>query len=226
MSAPKSHLAKVVGDLSREPDRARSTLARLAMAFEKPDAGSVSFLGEDMARIPNDRVYALRAQAADRLPGSVRFAQSAQDGRLECGRALAGRPVAQAFAKARQGFGRQWNGSGCRPIWLTRYPHQVFRRSAPGRVAIARAIVTEPELIVADEPVASLDVSVQAQVLNLFMDLQEELGLAMLFISHDLAVVASLCDRIAVMQTGRIVEQATARDILSAPKNEYTRRAL
>jgi len=211
---------EVVGIVG-ESGSGKSTLARLAMAFEKPDAGSVSFLGEDMARIPNDRVYALRRKLQIVFQDPFGSLNPRRTVGWSVGEPLLADPSlkpSQRHDKALAAMERV----GLSADLATRYPHQ-FSGGQRQRVAIARAIVTEPELIVADEPVASLDVSVQAQVLNLFMDLQEELGLAMLFISHDLAVVASLCDRIAVMQTGRIVEQATARDILSAPKNEYTR---
>jgi oligopeptide transport system ATP-binding protein len=94
------------------------------------------------------------------------------------------------------------------------------------RVAIARALTTGPALIVADEPVAALDLSVRAQVLNLMRDLQEELGLAYLFITHDLALVQVIADRVAVMRGGRIVEQGTVADMFARPREEYTRELL
>jgi peptide/nickel transport system ATP-binding protein len=94
------------------------------------------------------------------------------------------------------------------------------------RIAIARALVTQPKLIVADEPVSALDVSVQAQVLNLMQDLQQRLGLAYLFISHDIAVVERMADELLVLQHGRVVERGRPADVLYAPAHAYTRRLL
>jgi peptide/nickel transport system ATP-binding protein len=108
---------------------------------------------------------------------------------------------------------------------LDKFPHE-FSGGQRQRIAIARALVTQPKLIVADEPVSALDVSVQAQVLNLMQDLQDRFGLAYLFISHDLAVVGLMCDELLVLEHGRVVERGATDAVLRAPAQPYTRRLL
>ena len=109
--------------------------------------------------------------------------------------------------------------------YMYKYPHE-FSGGQRQRVAIARAIAPEPKFLVADEPVSALDVSIRSQILNLLMDLTHEMGLAMLFISHDLSVVHHVADRIAVMQRGRIVEYGEAREVFNHPQHSYTQQLL
>ena len=109
--------------------------------------------------------------------------------------------------------------------WRERYPHELSGGQRQ-RVAIARAVALDPALLIADEPTSALDVSVQAKVLDVFRELQQRLGFACLFISHDLAVVDSLCDRVAVMQRGVIIEQGERSVVLGSPQHDYTRRLI
>jgi peptide/nickel transport system ATP-binding protein len=204
-----------------ESGSGKSTLARLVMGFERPDAGRIAFDGHDLGSLSRGALRALRPrfqmvfqdpfESLDpRRPVGWSVAEPLlQDARLDA-RARRDR-AAEMLARVRLS-----------PDDMEKYPHE-FSGGQRQRIAIARALATDPALLVADEPVAALDVSVQAHVLNLLSELQATLGVAMIFISHDLAVVASIADRIAVMQNGRIVEEGTVRQILTAPRAEYTR---
>jgi ABC-type glutathione transport system ATPase component len=109
--------------------------------------------------------------------------------------------------------------------YIKKYPHE-FSGGQRQRIAIARALAPEPKLIIADEPVSALDVSIQSQILNLLRDLQTDLGLTMIFVSHDLYVVRYIADRIVVMYEGKIVEEGMAEQVIDAPQNDYTKKLI
>jgi peptide/nickel transport system ATP-binding protein len=204
-----------------ESGSGKSTLARLVMALDQPDAGSVELLGRNLHQLGERELRAARRD----------FQMVFQDpyGSLDP-RMIVARILAEPLATLREKLGANeqlqrvrsvLQQVGLREQDAHKYPHE-FSGGQRQRIAIARALMTRPRLIVADEPVSALDVSVQAQVLNLMQDLQRELGLSYLFISHDLAVVQHVCDQVIVLYQGEIVERGTPQKLFSAPKHPYT----
>jgi peptide/nickel transport system ATP-binding protein len=205
-----------------ESGSGKSTLARLVMALEKPDAGRILFDGEDLNALPAAGLRARRRQ----------FQMVFQDpfGSLDP-RMTVANIVAEPLEVAEPDLDagerlarvRQILASVALPAEaVERYPHE-FSGGQRQRIALARALITEPALVVADEPVSALDVSVQAQVLNLMADLRDERGLTYLFISHNLAVIEHVADDVIVLYRGRIVEQGAAADLFDRPSHPYTR---
>jgi peptide/nickel transport system ATP-binding protein len=204
-----------------ESGSGKSTLARMIMALEKPDEGHVRLNGADLNAL----------SAADLRKARRAFQMVFQDPRgsldprMTIERIIA-EPLDVAEPKLgsmrRQRITDALEAVGLDRAALAKYPHE-FSGGQRQRIAIARALVTSPALVVADEPVSALDVSVQAQVLNLMMDLQETRGLTYVFISHDLAVVEHVADDVIVMYRGRVVEQGPAAALFHAPAHPYTR---
>ena len=204
-----------------ESGSGKSTLARLVMALEAPTSGSVLLLGRDLNALPPGALIAARRdfQMVFQDPyGSL-------DPRQRVGRIVAEPLVGVAAVDAQRRVAEALDAVGLRAGDAEKYPHE-FSGGQRQRIAIARALITRPKLIVADEPVSALDVSVQAQVLNLLADLQAEFGVTYLFISHDLAVVDHVCDEVVVMQAGRIVEIGPTDQVLQRPAHAYTRALL
>jgi len=205
-----------------ESGSGKSTLARLVMALERPTAGQVCFDGVDLHTL--DAAALRRARAGFQMVfqdpyGSLDPRRTVLQSVAEPLRALHGASAAEQQRRAAEAL----EAVGLRAADLARYPHE-FSGGQRQRIAIARALVTRPRLIVADEPVSALDVSVQAQVLNLMRDLQQQFGLAYLFISHDLAVVDLVCDEVLVLQAGRVVEAGPPGRLFTAPEHPYTQR--
>jgi peptide/nickel transport system ATP-binding protein len=207
-----------------ESGSGKSTLARLVMALEPPTTGEVRLDGENLHTLDADALRLVRAK--------LQMVFQDPYGSLDPRRTVL-QTVAEPLAVL-HGAGRAEQRSravevldavGLRESDLAKYPHE-FSGGQRQRIAIARALITRPRLIVADEPVSALDVSVQAQVLNLMQDLQERYGLAYLFISHDLAVVDLVCDEVIVLQHGRIVEQGHPDRLFHSPQHPYTQRLL
>ena len=202
----------------------KSTLARMIALIEKPTAGTLSLGGLNAIDAPEDARKSLRqsVQMVFQNPyGSLNPRKkigSILEAPLAINTTLSG---AQRGEKGRAMMARV----GLRPEHYQRYPH-MFSGGQRQRIAIARALMLDPKLLVADEPVSALDVSIQAQVLNLLLDLQDELGLAYLFISHDLGVVRHIAHDVLVMYLGHTVEQGEKGKIFSQPRHPYTQALL
>ena len=198
----------------------KSTTGRLALGMEPPDAGAVQFDGAAMPLLGSLAWRGLRA----RMQLIFQDPLGALDRRLPIGRQVAEPLEVHSTLGADERHARVadlMRAVGLRPDQAAQYPHEMSGGQRQ-RVVLARALATRPELLVCDEPISALDVSIQAQVVNLLVDLQGELGLAMLFISHDLNVVRMLAHEIAVMYLGTIVEQGEPEMIFGAPAHPYT----
>jgi peptide/nickel transport system ATP-binding protein len=201
-----------------ESGSGKSTLARLVMALERPTAGRITLLGRDLQALAP---AALRSARRD-FQMVFQDPYGSLDPRQRVGRIVAEPLAAMTVADARARVAESLDAVGLRASDAERYPHE-FSGGQRQRIAIARALITKPRLIVADEPVSALDVSVQAQVLNLLQDLQQQFDVTYLLISHDIAVVDHLCDAVAVLYAGRIVEQGPPEVLFRAAAHPYTR---
>jgi len=202
----------------------KSTLCRCIVRLYRPSSGQILFQGTEVGGLPERRLGPLRR-------GVQMIFQDPADSlnpRLPVGSIIEEPLVIRAGLSAgerRAAVRRALREVGLQEGDAQRYPHE-FSGGQRQRIAIARALVLKPALLVCDEPVSALDVSIQAQILNLLLDLQEEYGLAMIFVSHDLSIVRHMSDRVAIMYQGSVVELAPAEEIYRRPRHEYTRSLL
>lgn len=214
---------EVVG-LVGESGSGKTTVGRTVLMLQQPTAGEIIFDGTDISKLGPGRMRDYRkrmqiifqdpyASLNPRMTVGAIIGEALSTHRLATGKALDER-VAELLRQV-----------GLRGSHMQRYPHE-FSGGQRQRIGIARALAVDPDFIVADEPVSALDVSIQAQVVNLLDDLKSRLGLTMLFIAHDLAVVKHISDRVIVMYLGKIMEVAPARTLYAAPKHPYTEALL
>jgi len=199
----------------------KSTLGRAILRLVEPTAGEIFLNGENLTQLRGNalRVRRRKFQMIFQDPfGSLNPRMTVAD---IVGEALDIHELTDSPAARRKRIAELLVAVGLDAAYVRRYPHE-FSGGQRQRIGIARALAVEPDLIVCDEPVSALDVSVQAQIINLLRDLQEQRGLAYLFIAHDLAVVEHISRRVLVMYLGKIVEQAAATEIIRAPRHPYT----
>ena len=206
-----------------ESGSGKSTLARCIVRLLDPDAGHIRIGDIDLATLSRRQLR----QSTRRVQMVFQDPFASLNPRRRAGELVAQGPMAhgasrtEAMNKARELFALV----GLDPASLDRYPHE-FSGGQRQRIGLARALALEPEVLVADEPVSALDVSVQAQVLRLLADLKARLGLSMLFVTHDLRVAAQICDFVAVMRAGKVVESGPAAQVFTEPRHAYTRELL
>ncbi|GAA0495805.1 ABC transporter ATP-binding protein [Streptomyces stramineus] len=201
----------------------KSTTGRMIVRLLEPTAGTITYGGRDISRLGQRALKPLRRE----LQMVFQDPHSSLNPRRTVARIIADPLLARGgpAAQARERAAELMELVGLIPEHADRYPHE-FSGGQAQRIGIARSLATGPRLIVADEPVSALDVSVRAQIVNLMERLQRELGLAYLFIAHDLSVVKRVCDRVAVMYLGRIVEVGAKERVYAAPAHPYTRALL
>jgi peptide/nickel transport system ATP-binding protein/oligopeptide transport system ATP-binding protein len=199
----------------------KSTTARLLLRLMEPTSGSIRFQGEEIADIKGGRLKSLRRE----MQMIFQDPYSSLNPRKTVGSIIADPFVIHGLNKGENERKRTvqelMDRVGLNPEHYNRYPHE-FSGGQRQRIGVARALALNPKVIVADEPVSALDVSIQAQILNLLRELQRDLGLTLVFIAHDLSVVRHMCDRVAVMYLGHIVEMASAEQLYSHPRMPYT----
>jgi len=208
-----------------ESGSGKSTIAKCLMALTRPEEGTITYDGIDVinARGENLRRFRREVQMVFQDPyGSLNPRMSAEE---LIGEGLLVHKLEPDAVSRRRRVGEMMEMVGLNPNDMDRYPRS-FSGGQRQRIAIARALAVKPRILVCDEPVAALDVSVQAQVINLLQDMQRQMHLAIVFVAHDLAVVRHLCENIVVLHKGRVVERGTREEIFRHPKEPYTQALL
>jgi peptide/nickel transport system ATP-binding protein len=199
----------------------KSTTARLLLRLMEPTSGSIKFNGEEIAKIRAGKLKDLRRE----MQMIFQDPYSSLNPRKTVGSIIQEPFVIHGLKKGdgerKRTVQELMDRVGLNPEHYNRYPHE-FSGGQRQRIGVARALALQPKVIVADEPVSALDVSIQAQILNLLRELQRDLGLTLIFIAHDLSVVRHMCDRVAVMYLGHVVEMASAEQLYSHPRMPYT----
>ncbi|MCW5748492.1 MAG: dipeptide ABC transporter ATP-binding protein [Alphaproteobacteria bacterium] len=203
----------------------KSTTARLVTRLIEPTAGKVSLKGEDMLSYSPSRMKAARKEVQLVFQDPYSSLNPRKTIMQILSRPMELHGLAASWAEKRERVLELLERVGLGLEHVDRYPHE-FSGGQRQRIAIARALSVDPELVIGDEPVSALDVSIQAQILNLFRDLQEEFGLTYLFIAHDLSVIRHISDRVAVMYVGKIVEAGPAAALFASPLHPYTKALL
>ncbi|GAB4471226.1 MAG: dipeptide ABC transporter ATP-binding protein [Anaerolineae bacterium] len=202
----------------------KTSIGRTILQLYKPTAGKVYYQDKDLAALPRREMRAMRRE----MQMIFQDPFSSLNPRMTIG-TIVGEPLAihkiASGQERRKMVAKLLERVGLNPMFAGRFPHE-FSGGQRQRIGIARALAVNPAFIVADEPITSLDVSIQAQVVNLMEDLQDEYGLTYLFITHDLSMVRHICDRVAVMYLGKIVELAEVENVYTAPLHPYTRALL
>jgi peptide/nickel transport system ATP-binding protein len=199
----------------------KSTTARVVMRLLEPTSGTIRYDGRDISHLSRRELKPLRRE----MQLIFQDPYSSLNPRKTVG-AIIGEPFAihgleEGRTRRRQAVQQLMEQVGLNPEHYNRYPHE-FSGGQRQRIGVARALALKPKLVIADEPVSALDVSIQAQILNLLRDLQQELGITLILIAHDLSVVRHMCDRIAVMYLGKIVELAENEALYAHPRHPYT----
>jgi oligopeptide transport system ATP-binding protein len=219
-SIPRGQTLGLVG----ESGSGKSTVCRVTLQLLRPTSGSVRFEGREIAGLPRRGLRPLRRQ----MQMIFQDPYASLNPRKRVGQ-IVGSPLKlhgiASGGELRRQVQELLDRVGLSPEHYDRYPHE-FSGGQRQRIGIARAIALKPKLIVADEPVSALDVSIQAQIVNLLDDLQDDLGLTYLFVAHDIGVVRHISDRIAVMHDGKIVEQGSADQVCERPSDDYTKKLL